>query len=226
MYRLLLFYALLVLLFSSSVHAALDDELAFEAEDFDEIGLPMQVVEDEDVSGGKYIKSPNGRAGWAEYEIEIPDDGTYYMWGMVQEHDGVTDSFFITFDLDDRGDDNDTNENSWDLGGPADVWVWDPVSGRGLGGDPRVFELDVGTHTLRVWTRENESWLDCIYMSTDRNALPVLASEFQGRERTSAPKSVTHAGKAATIWGRIKTQDQLRDDERSSGKYKHGDTEE
>jgi len=156
---------------------------------------------------GKYIKSPQGRAGWAEYEIEIPDDAEYYMWGMVQEHDGVTDSFFITFDLLDRGDDNDTNENSWDLGGPENAWAWDAVSGRGLGGDPRVFDLTKGTHTLRIWTRENESWLDCIYMSTDQIALPVLASEFEGRERKSAPKSVTCAGKLAAVWGHIKTQD-------------------
>jgi hypothetical protein len=196
-----------IVLLSFSGYAKKVDDLAFEAEDFDEIGVPMVVVEDEDVSGGAYIKSPNGRAGWAEYEIEIPDDAEYYMWGMVQEHDGVTDSFFITFDLLDRGDDNDTNENTWDLDGPANAWAWDAVSGRGLGGDPRVFDLTKGKHTLRVWTRENESWLDCIYMSTDQMALPVLASEFEGRERKGAPKSVARADKLTAIWGHIKTQD-------------------
>jgi hypothetical protein len=209
MYRLLLLPAcvMFIALLSFNCYAKSEDELAFEAEDFDKIEAPMEVVEDDDVSGGKYIKSPNGRAGWAEYEIEIPDDAQYYMWGMVQEHDGVTDSFFITFDLLDRGDDNDTNENTWDLGGPENAWAWDKVSGRGIGGDPRVFELESGTHTLRIWTRENESWLDCIYMSTDPNALPVLASEFEGRERTSAPKSVTYVGKLVTVWGHIKMQD-------------------
>jgi hypothetical protein len=209
MYRslLLMFCALFIVVFSFSGYAKQDDELAFEAEDFDEIGLPMTVVEDEDVSGGEYIKSPNGRAGWAEYEIEIPEDGTYYMWGMVQEHDGVTDSFFITFNLDDRGDDNDTNENTWDLDGPANAWAWDKVSGRGLGGDPRAFELDAGTHNLRVWTRENESWLDCIYMSTDQLAVPILASEFEGRERTTIQKAVNYAGRLAAVWGQIKALD-------------------
>ena len=196
-----------IVLLSFSGYAKKVDDLAFEAEDFDIIGPPMAIVEDEDVSGGAYIKSPNGRAGWVEYEIEIPDDAEYYMWGMVQEHDGVTDSFFITFDLLDRGDDNDTNENTWDLDGPENAWAWDKVSGRGLGGDPRVFDLTKGTHTLRIWTREYESWLDCIYMSTDQIAVPVLASEFEGRERTSAPKSVTCAGKLAAVWGHIKTQD-------------------
>ncbi|HIE27549.1 TPA: hypothetical protein EYP66_09705 [Candidatus Poribacteria bacterium] len=180
------------------------DEVAFEAEDADKIEAPMEIVKDAKVSGGKYIKSPTGRAGWAEYEIEIPDDAKYYMWGMVQEHSGVTDSFFITFDLLDRGQDNDANVNTWDLGGPANTWVWDKVSGRGAGGDPRIFELSKGTHNLRVWTREEESWLDCLYMSTDQNAQPVLASEFKGRKRTSAPKSVTYIGKLAITWGRVK----------------------
>ncbi len=208
MYRaLLLPTCVLFIVFFSFNGYTKDDELAFEAEDFDKIGPPMEVVEDNDVSGGGYIKSAQGRAGWAEYEIEIPDDGTYYMWGMVQEHDGVTDSSFITFDLDDRGADDDTNENTWDMDAPADTWAWDKVSGRGLGGDPRVFELDNGTHILRVWTRENEAWLDCIYMSTDQNAVPILASEFDGRERTIIKRAVTCAGKLTAGWGQVKTQD-------------------
>jgi hypothetical protein len=202
---LLLTCMMFIVLLLLNGYAKTVDDLAFEAEDFDEIGLPMAVVEDEDVSGGKYIKSPSGRAGWVEYEIDIPDDATYYMWGMVQEHDGVTDSFFITFDLLDRGADDDVNENTWDLDGPENAWAWDKVSGRGLGGDPRAFELEKGTHTLRIWTREYESWLDCIYMSTDQNAVPLLPSEFEGRERTSPPKSVTCASKLAATWGHVKT---------------------
>jgi hypothetical protein len=192
---------------SLSGYASDLDEFAFEAEDFDNIQPPMQIVEDDEASDGAYIKSPKGREGWAEYEIEIPDDADYYMWGMVQEHDGVTDSFFITFDLLDRGADDAANENSWDLNGIADLWSWDNVRGRGVGGDPRKFELDKGTHTLRVWTRENETWLDCIFMSTDSTALPILASEFDGRDRTSAPEAVTYSGKLAVKWGYIKAYD-------------------
>jgi len=209
MYRALLSLTCLMfmMLLPFGSYAKTDDELAFEAEDYDKIGAPMVVAEDEDASGGKYIKSPQGRAGWAEYEIEVPDDGQYYMWGMVQEHDGVTDSFFVTFDLDDRGEDNDTNENAWDMGGPVDLWAWDPVSGRGIGGDPRMFDLDVGIHTLRVWTRENESWLDCIYMSTEQTDIPILASEFEGRERMETRKAVDYVGKLAAVWGKVKTQD-------------------
>jgi len=212
MYRALLLLAcvIFVALASFSSYAKIDDELAFEAEDFDVIQPPMEVVEDDEVSGSAYIKSPQGRAGWVEYEIEIPDDAQYYMWGMVQEHDGVTDSFFVTFDLLDRGADDDNNVNTWDLDGPADAWAWDKVSGRGLGGDPRAFELDKGTHKLRFWTRENESWLDCIYMSTDPNSFPIPASEFEGRERTVTIRVVSYGGKLATAWGRIKTQDQLQ----------------
>jgi len=210
MYRVLLLSLtclMSIVLFPFGSYAKIDDELAFEAEDFDEIGLPMEVVKDEDVSGGAYIKSAQGRAGWAEYEVEIPEDGQYYMWGMVQEQDGVTDSFFVTFDLDDRGDDNDTNENTWDMDGPANAWAWDVVSGRGIGGDPRMFELDAGIHKLRIWTRENESWLDCIYMSTDQLSIPILASEFEGRERLETKKAVDYTGKLAAVWGKIKIQD-------------------
>ena len=188
-----------------SGYAAADDELAFEAEGFDEVLAPMQIGEDEDASGGKYIKSPAGRAGWAEYVIEIPDDADYYMWGMGQRIDGVTDSFFVTFNLDDRGADDAENENTWDMDdAPVAAWGWDPVNGRGMGGDPRVFELAKGEHVLRIWTRENEAWLDCIFMSTDMNATPIRASEFEGRDRLGEPEAVTYMGKIAATWGQIK----------------------
>jgi len=209
MYRtfLLLVCVTFMALFSFFSYAALD-ELAFEAEDADTISPPMVVVEDKDVSGGAYIKSPSGRAGWAEYEIEFHEEvAEYFMWGMVYTQDGVTDSFFVTFDLPDRGADDDVNENTWDVDAPNLIWSWDPVEGRGAGGDPRVFEMEGGVHMLRIWTRENEAWLDCIFMSTDQMAVPVLASEFEGRERTgSAQKAVNYSGKLATAWGSIKTQ--------------------
>ncbi len=204
---LLLTCMTLIVFLSFGSHVKAEDELAFEAEDFDTIGPPMQIVEDKDVSGGAYIKSPSGRAGWAEYEIDIPEFAPYYMHGMVQRHDGVTDSFFITFDLNDRGDDDDVNENTWTVSLPDNVWAWDAVNGRGVGGDPRVFELEEGIHMLRIWTRENETWLDCIYMSTDLIAIPILASEFEGRDRKGPPKSVNYSGKLATAWGHIKAQD-------------------
>jgi len=204
---LLLTCMTLIVFLSFGSHVKADDELAFEAEDYDTIEAPMQIVEDKDASGGAYIKSPSGRAGWAEYEIGIPEFASYYMWGMVQTQDGVTDSSFITFDLNDRGDDDAVNVNSWDIDAPDLSWAWDPVSGRGAGGDPRVFELDEGIHMLRVWTREKETWLDCIYMSTDLLAVPILASEFEGRDRKGPPKSVNYSGKLATSWGHIKAQD-------------------
>jgi hypothetical protein len=206
MNRLLLILTCLMFAISICLNTyAVEDELAFEAEDFDVIQAPMVIMEDKEVSGGAYIMSPSGRAGWAEYEIEIPEETEYFMWGMVQEQDGVSDSFFITFDLLDRGEDDDLNVNTWDMDGPALTWVWDAVSGRGMGGDPRVFELAAGKHVLRVWTREGNSYLDCIFMSTDQYAVPLLPSEFEGRERAvTPPKLVNHAGKLTTMWGYIK----------------------
>ena len=208
MYRTLLSLTCVtfVALFSFASYTVADDELAFEAEDFDTLGPPMMIVEDKDVSGGAYIKSPSGRAGWSEYEVEIPEFSPYYMWGMVQRHDGLTDSFFVTFDLVDRGVDDDVNENTWGVNAPDNIWTWDAVNGRGAGGDPRIFELEEGIHMLRVWTRENDAWLDCIFMSTEQMAVPVLASEFEGRERTGiVQKSVNYSGKLATAWAKIKT---------------------
>ena len=204
-YIVLLLSCIIFIGFISLNAIAIEDDLAFEAEDFDTIQPPMKIMEDADVSGGAYIMSPQGRQGWIEYEIEIPDDADYYMWGMVQEQDGVSDSFFVTFDLLDRGEDDDQNVNSWDLDGPAAAWAWDKVSGRGMGGDPRVFALEKGKHMLRFWTREGNSYLDCVYMSTEQNSLPILASEFQGRDRITLPKAVTHADKLAAVWGRIKS---------------------
>ena len=67
-----------------------------------------------------------------------------------------------------------------------------------------MFELTEGIHTLRVWTRENEARLDSVYMSTDDNAQPVLASGFDGRDRTGTPKAVRFAGHMAITWAGIR----------------------
>lgn len=56
---------------------------AIEAEMADTIEAPMEIAEDELASGGKFIWMPGEPAtggagpGWAEYIIDIPEEGTY-----------------------------------------------------------------------------------------------------------------------------------------------------
>lgn len=195
------FVAIMALITLNTAWAAVD-EIAFEAEDADQIQPPMMIVEDKGASGGKAIVSNVGRQGWAIYEIEIPKANTYYMWGHVIAPDGVSDSFFVTFDEEERGNDNG-NPNIWDVAQGVN-WHWDQVDGRGVG--IRQFKLDEGVHVLKIWTRENNTKLDAIFMSTDMIAQPKLPGEDpKVRDRKTAGRiAVRPGGKLTALWGELK----------------------
>lgn len=179
-------------------------EIALEAE-LGEMQAPAQVSKDKDASRGEYIGVPEGGGshnGWVDYEFEYPMNATYWIAGKVIAPDGGSDSFYVTFDGEDKGDVN--GANVWDTQqGPT--WHWDMVMGRNLA-DPRPFELKKGKHTLRIWMREDGTKLDCLFISTDRNAAP--------REPTDKDVKLQKAGKGAryvepkskltSTWGMIK----------------------
>ncbi len=132
----------------------------FEAEDATEIKKRMAIENDPLASGGKYIVG--GGEGSARFDIMFPEDGNYVIWGRVLAKDGGSDSFFVGIDI-------DQPEDIWDLqqGG----WTWDKVNKRD-GTDPVIFNISKGMNTLVIRTREVNSKLDKIFITSDLSARP------------------------------------------------------
>jgi hypothetical protein len=132
----------------------------FEAEEATEINPPMEVVQNADASGGKYVVN-RGESGWIRFDINIPEDGVYILWGSTFAKDGGSDSFRISVNI-------DTHATAvWDL--PIGGWQWSKVKSRT---GPLTFELAKGKNSFIFWSRETDAQLDKIFLTTDPDASP------------------------------------------------------
>jgi hypothetical protein len=189
-----LFVFVLYIFYSGFCTAA---ELGFEAEDASLFVPIMDIFEDKTASGGKYIsagKAAGGReAGKAEYKIEVLAPGEYTIWGRVMALDTAKDSFHVTMD-DAKSPQAADADKIWDTG-QHQTWEWPKVKWREK--DPLTFKLTRGEHTLIIWSREGDTRLDCIYMSTAANAIPKLPEDVKAY-------AVETQNKLATSWANLK----------------------
>jgi hypothetical protein len=134
-----------------------------EAED-GQLTPPMQSGSDPGASGGQYVYSGAVDQGQSSYTFQIDQPGSYRLEAMINSRgNGGWNSFFVGLDSENPAN---NNEYAWDTAeGPS--WEWDVVSLRGPGGDhltadydPKVWQLDQGTHTFVFAGREANSWLD------------------------------------------------------------------
>ncbi len=132
----------------------------FEAEEATEIYPPMEAEQDASASGGKYIVSRGGE-GWIRFDIDIPDDGVYILWGNTFAKDGKSDSFRVGVNIDSQP------AAIWDV--PLGGWQWSKVKTRT---GALTFELAKGKNSLFFWNRETDTKLDKIFLTTDPNASP------------------------------------------------------
>jgi hypothetical protein len=133
----------------------------FEAEEATEIYPPMEVEQNADASGGKYIVSRRNVEGWIRFDIEIPEDGVYILWGSTFAKDMGSNSFHI-------GANSDVQPSAiWDV--PLGGWQWSKVKTRT---GALTFELAKGKNSFIFWNREADTQLDQIFITTDPNASP------------------------------------------------------
>ena len=120
----------------------------------------MKVEQDANASGGKYIVS-RGEGGWIRFDIDVPDDGVYILWGNTFAEDGESNSFLV-------GANMIQPTAIWDvpLGGS---WQWSKAKART---GAMTFELAKGKNSLIFWNREAGTQLDQIFLTTDPNASP------------------------------------------------------
>lgn len=146
----------------SSVNFYLEAEAAF-------IVAPMVLVDDATARGGRYIRSTSGDIGTATFTFPIDIAANYIVWGRVNTLNGSTDSFYVMID----GSADQAYHAALDPNSVTQypgTWQWTRVNSP-ESGNPRVFSLVAGTHTIRFRSREPNTSLDVIYLSTDTTSI-------------------------------------------------------
>lgn len=218
---------------SATTVPAGDVEIALEAELANKIQAPMVIavptdakdeggLEPDEPSNGEFIWAPgkpveggaNGDRGWAEFIIEIPEDGEYAIWGHVVAWDGNSDSFWVVWEPADAFENPQQTQNMdfrWSVGnGPA--WHWDRIEAWKADDThvDRVWELDKGPTKLTIFTREDATMLDCLYVTNDlvggqANARVPTDEDRELQKKGAVEQAVDAAGKLSTAWGGIKS---------------------
>lgn len=209
-------------------------EIVLEAELANTIQAPMVIAVPDDVkphggpvpdepSRGKFIWAPdkpvsggpNGDRGFAEFIIDIPEGGKYAVWGRVIAWDGNSDSFWVTWKPADPEADNpqqskDTKYRWATAGGNA--WHWDRINQWLDGGTfEREWEFDKGETKLTIWTREDATMLDSLYITDDIAAGGNMVrtptdEEVKAQILGGKAKAVDRKDKLSTAWGSIKAK--------------------
>jgi len=207
-------------------------EIALEAELANTIQPPMVVGVPEDAkkkggplpddpSRGKFIWVPGapatggGDQGFAEFIVNIPKKDTYAIWGRVIAWDGNSDSFWVTVVPPDPEDQNPQQSGDthyrWAVQ-QGNQWHWDRINQWLDGGTfDRKWEIPQGEVKITIWTREDATMLDCLFITSNDGAVdpnsanvrtPTDADvEFQ---KTGGKIAVMAEDKLATIWAKVK----------------------
>lgn len=126
---------------------------------------PMVVGTDANASGGQYVYSGTDEQGTVSFSLNISQADDYYVWCRVLSEFNYTDSLYATMD----GANEDIYETA--LGTLSPNWQWTRLNGETLG-NPRVFALSAGTHTLTFRSREADTFLDSLYVTSDASFVP------------------------------------------------------
>ena len=210
------FFSLALIILFLLCSNAFAGSIGWEAEDALVINPPLAIFEDGNLSNGKCIYSPTSNSGSAEYEFDVPKNGTYYMWAHHLSIDAGRNSYHLI--IDDSGQPADDNL-VWDtildpqpkkLGEEVDIdgkdsynfeWGWDRIFGRADGLwnilTIRTFELKSGSHMMYLWVRERETKVDCFCLTDIFSEQPVFPDETTGL-------AVDPKEKLAITWGLLK----------------------
>ncbi len=186
----------------------------------DQPGNAGEGVEDYTVaeaSGGAFIGSPNGVSNdgdaWVKYTFSVEADD-WHFWGRVIAPSVADNSMYWAFDIADGDAVSNNNDtiNIWDFFEAESLrvnytteWVWfrlntrdGPFEGTELvqhGDDPVPVNLTDGEHTLHLVHREDGTYVDQIFATTDVAFNP---------NETHPQTPVEPQNKLAITWGTLK----------------------
>ncbi|MDA1192452.1 MAG: hypothetical protein O3A46_12315, partial [Candidatus Poribacteria bacterium] len=145
--------------------------------------------------------------GYARYVVDIPEADTYVIFGYVVAWDGNSDSFWVVVNPADGNENAQATGNTqfrWGVAQGA-VWHWDQINHWLDGGTfEREWDLDKGEAEIIIYTREDATMLDALYMT---NELPVVQGKLptdQDVEKQMGNLPVAPKGKLATTWANLK----------------------
>jgi hypothetical protein len=195
-------------------------ELATEAELAQVIEAPMHISvpadapahggpEPDEPSRGQFIWSNEGGAGHAKFEINIPQSGTYAIWGRVIAWDGSSDSFWVTWEPADPPENSQITDNKdfrWSVE-QGNVWQWDRIEvwADDDSHTDREWVIPAGPTTLTIYTRESNTMLDCIFITDNLSSDEAEANPRTPTDADLLAASVEPADKLAVTWGAIRS---------------------
>ena len=224
MKKLLLFsmVAGLVLVLSglcAAVEIATEAELANVIEAPLVIGVPADAEaqggpKPDEPSRGNFVWQPGppltggGGTGFVQFEINIPQAGKYAAWGRIIAWDGNSDSLWVTWEPADPAENPQETQNTEFRWGTAqgNEWHWDRINHWLDGGTfEREWDFAAGPTTLTIWSREDATMLDCIFITDN---LSEDEAEVNPRVPTDADlqtAAVKPTDKLAVTWGSIRS---------------------
>ncbi len=141
------------------------------------IEAPMRVLADDAASGGSYVTQDDpGGIGAVSFTLDLGQEGTYRLNGLVQAGGRTESSFTVQYD--------DLPPMLWQL--PQSTTGWTSAPG------PEVW-LAAGQHTLRIEYREAESKLDRLQI----DLLPAVLSNSADSASTATDWYVSPDGRTS-----------------------------
>jgi len=217
--KMLLTLTIILCLTLGYTFSALAVEIGIEAEKATTIEAPMVIgvpadgaaqggPEPVDPSGGKFVWVPGppttggGGEGFMEFVVNIPADGTYAIWGRVIAWDGNSDSLWVTVTpTDEDPQDTGNTEYRWGVA-QGNEWHWDRINHWLNGGTfDREWKLSKGEAKIKLWTREDATMLDCIYITDNLDADEAVV---QPKLPSEVIPAVKPHGKLTTTWASVK----------------------
>ncbi len=127
---------------------------------------PMIVAASTNASNGRYVYSQSTEVGSVTFRVTNTVAGNFILWCRVLSPNSAQDSFYVAVD---GGTETvyRTAQNIW-----STAWQWTRINDESQV-DALVFPLSAGTHTFRFRSRESSTLLDSLYITNDRNFVPV-----------------------------------------------------
>ncbi len=153
----------------TAVPKVMDDNIRIEAESGTLYG-PVAVGVDNEASGNQYVFGTSSvpKAARVEYNFQIEQAGTYYIWGRCYALSSTEDSFFMVVD-------GSSDTLTWHLDTEYYVWKWQKVSDQHI---VQTFNLLPGWHTITLITRDINARLDNFLITEDPSYIPAGKEEF------------------------------------------------
>ena len=127
---------------------------------------PMIVAASTNASSGRYVYSQSSEQGDVTFSLKTAKAGNYIIWCRILSVTSSNDSFYISVN---GGAETvyHTAEYKW-----SKSWQWTRVNNGWL---PDVLSIPLikGTNTFRFRSRESSTLLDSIYITNNRDFVPV-----------------------------------------------------